>query len=182
MVIREFAFFIPSILLAVFGIWLMREGSDFRERIADVLHAIVPVGDIGLYRRWAPLEGFSTAAAGFLLAGALGWVVRIVFTLAFGKEAFATGDIHMMAAAGCVAGWPVVVLGFFVTCGVALAGWVLTLPFKRARALPLGPWLFLSLLLVTLFYEPLVNCTLISRALYVIEMSFYGNSQIVPIN
>ncbi len=158
----------------------MREGSDIRERIADVLHAIVPVWDIDLFRRWAPLEGLSTAAAGFVLAGALGWAVRIIFTLAFGKEAFATGDIHMMAAAGCVAGWPVVVLGFFVTCGVALAGWVLTLPFKRARALPLGPWLFLSLLLVTLFYEPLVNCTLIARALYVIEMLFYGNSQFAP--
>lgn len=182
MVLREFTFFIPAILLAIFGIWLMREEGDVRERIADVLHTIVPVWDIGLFRRWAPLEGFSTAAVGFVLAGALGWAVRIIFTLVFGKEAFATGDIHMMAAAGCVAGWPVVVLGFFVTCGVALAGWVLTLPFKRTRALPLGPWLFLSLLLVTLFYEPLVNCTLISRALYVIDMLFNGNSQFVPIN
>ncbi|MCH8148842.1 MAG: prepilin peptidase [Planctomycetes bacterium] len=181
MVLREFTFFIPAIVLAAFGFWLMREGSEARESIATALHRTVPMWDISFFRRWAPLEGISTAAAGYVLAGALGWAVRIVFTLVFGREAFATGDIHMMAAAGCVAGWPVVLLGFFVTCGVALAGWVLTLPFKRTRALPLGPWLFLSLLLVTLFYEPLIHCTLISRALVVINVLFFGNSQFSPI-
>ena len=181
MVLREFTMFIPAILLGLVGIWLMREGSDVRDSISAALHGIVPVWDIDLLRRWAPLEGFSTAAAGYVLAGALGWSVRIIFTLVFGREAFATGDIHMMAAAGCVAGWPVVVLGFFVTCGMALTGWLLTLPFKHVRAIPLGPWLFLSLLLVTLFYEPLVNCTLISRALIAIDMLISTNSQFSPV-
>ena len=175
MVLREFVTFLPVILFALAGFWLMREESGVRERIAETLHSSFPIRDVGLFRRWAPLEGLSTAALGYLVAGGLGWTVRIVFTLVFGREAFATGDIHMMAAAGCIAGWPVVVLGFFLTSGIALAGWLLTLPFKRVRALPLGPWLFLALLITTIFYEPLVNCSVISRAITVINALVLGN-------
>ncbi len=177
MVSREFVMFLPVVCMALLGLWLMREDGGFRERISDTLHVHFRVWNLDLFRRWAPLEGLSTAAAGYILGGALGWAVRILFTLLFGREAFATGDIHMMAAAGCVAGWPVVVLGFFITTALALAGWLLTLPYKRARALPLGPWLFLALLLTTVFYEPIVNCSLISRALTVINVLILGNSQ-----
>ena len=83
-----------------------------------------------------------------MIGGGIGWAVRIVFTLVFGKEAFGLGDIHMMAAAGCVAGWPVVLLGFIVTVFVALAAWFINLPFKRTRAIPLVPWLALGYFIV----------------------------------
>ena len=128
-------------------------------------------------RHWQPLYGFATAASGFVVAGALGWVVRILFTLAFGKEAFGTGDIHLMAATGSVAGWPVVVLGFILTCGVAVLGWLLTLPFKRTRALPLGPWLALSFLAVVIFYAPILELPVVARTLEAINLLFIHNSQ-----
>ena len=81
-----------------------------------------------------------------MIAAGAGWAVRIVSNLAFGKEAFATGDIHMMAAAGAVAGWQVVMLGFVLTCLLASLGWLVLLPFKRGRAIPLGPWLTIGFL------------------------------------
>ena len=99
----------------------------------------------------------STALAGYVIGGGIGWAVRIVFTLLFGKEAFGLGDIHIMAAAGCVAGSPVVLLAFFVTIFVALAAWILTLPFKRTRAIPLVPWLALGYLVVVVYYEALLK-------------------------
>ena len=95
----------------------------------------------------------------------------------FGKEALGIGDIHLMAAAGCVAGWPVAVLGFFLTCFLALVGWVLTLPFKRSRALPLGPWLSLSFLAVVVFYEPVLSSTTIRHVIEAAQMLFLQNSQ-----
>jgi len=98
-----------------------------------------------------PFLGLSTAAAGFVIAGAIGWAVRIVFTVVLGKEAFGAGDIHIMAAAGAVTGWEVVVVGFFLSALLALLGKALTLPFKRGHALPMGPWLTLGFFLALLW-------------------------------
>ncbi len=164
MVLEELAMLAPAIFLSFVALWIMN-GGDHVEYIRKSLHASIQFDQLAMFRRWAPIEGFCTAAAGYVIAGGLGWAVRIVFTLVFGKEAFGTGDIHMMAAAGCVAGWPVVVLGFFLTCGLALAGWLIALPFKRTRALPLGPWLSLSFLIVVVFYEQIVQWPILVRAI-----------------
>lgn len=159
----EFLLFLPAVVFAGLGLWLSLGVSG--KSISSILHTNFQVGNLAMFRHWAPLEGLSTAAAGFVISGALGWAVRIVFTTIFGREAFGTGDIHMMAAAGCVAGWQVVVLGFFLTCGVALAGWVLSLPFKRTRALPLGPWLSLGFLTVVVFYDEILHWPVMVRAI-----------------
>ena len=108
----------------------------------------------------------------------MGWVVRIVFTLIFGREAFGVGDIHMMAAGGCIAGWPVVLLGFFLACGLAIIGWIVTLPLKRTRAIPLGPWLSLSFLVVVVFYEPIMKFPVTARVIDAANVLFFQNSQV----
>ncbi len=108
-------------------------------------------------RGWHPVRGLGTAAVGFLIGGGIGWLVRILGTLIMGREAFGAGDVHMMAAAGCVAGWPVVLIGFVLCSPLALLGWVLLLPFKRTRAIPMGPWLSFAFLLVVVFYGPIVQ-------------------------
>ncbi len=164
MVAEELLLIAPAIVLALVGWWIM-SGGEYVARISESLHASMQIDALALFRRWAPLEGFCTAATGYVVAGALGWAVRIAFTLLFGKEAFGTGDIHLMAAAGCVAGWQVVLLGFFLTCGLALAGWVIALPFKRTRALPLGPWLSFSFLIVTIFYQQIMQWPMLARGL-----------------
>lgn len=167
MVLGEFGLLIPAIVAAGFGWWIMSGGGPVATGFSEALHERVHIGGPGFLRNWMPLTGFGTAAAGYIIAGALGWAVRIVFTIAFGKEAFGSGDIHLMAATGCVAGWPVVVLGFFLTCVLALIGWVAALPFKRTRAMPLGPWLALSFLIVVVFYDSLIRWPMIARAVYV---------------
>ncbi len=167
MVLGEFGLLIPAIVAAGLGWWIMSGGGAVATGFSEALHDRVHIGGPGFLRNWMPLAGFGTAAAGYIIAGALGWVVRIVFTILFGKEAFGSGDIHLMAATGCVAGWPVVVLGFFLTCVLALIGWVASLPFKRTRAMPLGPWLALSFLIVVVFYDSLIRWPVIARAVYV---------------
>lgn len=152
MVLSELALLLPAVALAAVGWWIMTSEGP----LTKAIHASLDAG---------PLLGLATAAAGYLVAGAIGWTVRIVFTLVFGREAFGTGDIHLMAATGCVAGWPVVLLGFFLTCGLAMIGWVAALPFKRTRALPLGPWLALSFLTVVVFYDSILKWPLIERAI-----------------
>jgi prepilin signal peptidase PulO-like enzyme (type II secretory pathway) len=177
MVLAELGLLLPAVVLAILGFWLMKSSDQLASRVHEALHEGTRVWGLTLFRHWSPLQGLAAAATGYVVAGAIGWAVRIVFTLVFGKEAFGTGDIHLMAAAGCIAGWPVVLLAFFLTCGLALAGWVLSLPFKRSRAIPLGPWLSLSILTVTVFYDTLIAWPVIARTIAAAGMLFLGDSQ-----
>ena len=128
MVLREAAYLLPAVMGAIVGVWFMCSESQASSAVSEALHSGTRVWNVSLWRHWTPLMGLATAASGYMIAGAIGWAVRIFFTLIFGKEAFGVGDIHLMAATGCVAGWPVVALGGFLACGLALLGWVLALP------------------------------------------------------
>jgi len=177
MVLDELVLFLPAVAFGLVGLWLMRSGGEVASGLSTALHEPVYSGGISMFQHWVPLRGLATAATGYVIAGALGWTVRIGFTLVYGKEAFGSGDIHMMAAAGAVAGWPVVLIGFFITCGLAICGWVVTLPFKKTRALPLGPWLALGFLVVTLFYQPIVDSPFVSRTVAAAQYLLGHNSQ-----
>lgn len=178
MVLSEFAMLLPAVIAAAVAWWVMSRTGDLSGGIRDALHSEPALDGLAVLRGWRPLYGLATAATGYVIAGAVGWAVRIVFTLVFGREAFGSGDIHLMAAAGCIAGWPVVVLGFFLTCGLAMIGWVMALPFKRTRALPLGPWLTISFLIVVLFYDSIVAWPIVDRVIVLARLLFFQNSQI----
>jgi prepilin signal peptidase PulO-like enzyme (type II secretory pathway) len=160
----------PAILLAAATWVIYRRWDGAAEWMASVLHWRA-------WGQWQPVFGLATAASGYVIAAGVGWSVRIVATLVWGREAFGDGDIYLMAAAGCIAGWPVVALGFVVACFLALAGWVLTLPFKRTRAVPLVPWLALSFLIAVVFYERLLQFQPVRNVITVTHWLLFGNSQ-----
>lgn len=95
---------------------------------------------------FAPLGGIAYALLGAIVAAAAGWFLRLVFTLALGREAFGVGDIYMLAAAGACAGWDIALLGLLFSVGLALAGLLLSLVIKRSVVIPFGPWLALGFL------------------------------------
>ncbi len=177
MVLGELLWFAPAIVFALVAYRIMSGEGAVAVHFEDTIETATRYWRITLFRQWSPLMGLSTAVSGFVIAGAIGWSVRILFTLVLGKEAFGTGDIHLMAATGCVAGWPVVLLGFIVTCGLAVVGWLMTLPFKRSRAIPLGPWLSLSFLIVVIYYDSMLHWPIIARCLLAVDMLFFKNSQ-----
>ncbi len=94
-----------------------------------------------------PVGGAAFAIYGAILAAAAGWLIRILFTLAFGREAFGVGDIYILAAAGGAAGPDIALVGFLFSIPVALAGWGLSLLLKRTAMIPFGPPLALGFLL-----------------------------------
>jgi prepilin signal peptidase PulO-like enzyme (type II secretory pathway) len=177
MVLDELVLLTPAIVLGGLGCWLFLSNEGVASRMSEVLHARVRLGDYSMMRTWQPWYGLATAASGFVIAGAIGWAVRIGFTLVFGREAFGAGDIHLMAATGAVAGWPVVLMGFTLSCLLALVGWVSALPAKRSRAIPLGPWLSLSFLAVVLFYDSVLRWPVVARVVDLAEMLTSRNSQ-----
>jgi len=134
----ELATLLPAIGLAggtLAGLWwtgkLHLEWSDWRPTLGGVAGA---------------LAGAGGAIASAMLAAAVGWFVRIFFTLALGKEAYGIGDIHLMAAIGAVGGLWLVVIAFFLGAVLALVGVVATSLRKSSRALPFGPWIALGAL------------------------------------
>lgn len=138
MALREFAHFLPAIVVGL-GLFLYFRST---QRLDAPLSAwFGPEEGAPL---WSALGGSLYAGAGLVLGAAIGWFVRIVGTLAFGKEAFGSGDIFILAAIGAALGFWGAFFSFFLSVFLALLGVVLTLLSKRSRALPFGPWLTLG--------------------------------------
>lgn len=168
--LRELAVLLPAMALGTAAVVVTLQ-PGMGERVREVLHW-APLDGV-----WQPIWGFATAVTGYVIAAGLAWSIRILANLIYGKEAFATGDIHMMAAAGAVAGWPVVLMGFVITCIAAMLGWLALLPFKRSRVIPLGPWLTIGLLGATVFHRPLMETAVIRELIAAVDLLFLGNSQ-----
>ncbi len=107
--------------------------------------------------RWQPVAGLLTALQGWVVAGGTCWLVRVLFTMVFRKEALGFGDIHIIAAAGAVMGPHLAIAGFFLAAPVALFGTLILVFRKRYRTLPFGPWLSMGFLLALLWGRSLVE-------------------------
>ncbi len=144
---RELAWLLPAIVAAV---------------VTYIVVASFPLFTDGWERavRWqpagsfVPLAGAAVAIRGAIIAATAGWLLRIVFTLIYGREAFGVGDIYILAAAGATAGWDIALLGLLLSVGIALVGWFVGLLLKSTTLIPLGPWLALGFVLALWWSRP----------------------------
>ena len=144
----ELKFLTPAIVLGAAALfWLSSGATPDPDRVVDRVLHWRPLSN------WQPLWGVSTAVTGWVIGGAIGWLARIGFTLLFGKEALGMGDVHILASAGAVAGWPVALAGFFLAAPLALLAIVVIHLRRQSRALPYGPWLALAFLLAGMFQD-----------------------------
>ncbi len=90
---------------------------------------------------------------GYFIGCSIVWATRILGTLAFGKEAMGLGDVHLMGAAGAVAGTFCVGVAFFVApfFGLAWAGYQMF--FEKRRQIPYGPFLSMGVFSVMIFHD-----------------------------
>jgi leader peptidase (prepilin peptidase)/N-methyltransferase len=149
--LQEAAWLAPATLVGIGAILAWRHAFAGETAQADALLNWAPVG------QWRPILGLATGLTGWLIAGALGWAVRLVFTMVLGKEALGTGDIHILAAAGAVAGWLVVVIGFFLSAPLALLGVLFFLLRRKSRAIQYGPWLALGFFLAAATQDRIID-------------------------
>ena len=145
-VIKEILFLAPAFILGGLGYWLATSA-----------------GPLALAFENPPLWAYSLGGAllGALIGGGVVWIVRILGSLAFGKEAMGLGDVHLMAGVGACLGWVDPLLAFFIApfFGIAwtIGSVVLSRFIKReGSALPYGPHLAAATVLV-LLAKPLVE-------------------------
>jgi len=99
------------------------------------------------------VDALAGALLGYLIGGGVVWLVRILGSLLFRKEAMGLGDVHLMAGVGACLGWIDPVVAFFVAAPVGL---YVELVRRIAgvggarRAMPFGPSLAAATLLVLL--------------------------------
>lgn len=143
---KELLFLSPAVVLGALGFWLAS---------AD--------GVLGAFAAEPPLwlAALGGAMLGILVGGGVVWGVRILGSLAFGKEAMGLGDVHLMAGVGACLGWIDPLLAFFIApfFGIAwtLGSVVLSRFIKReGSALPYGPHLAAATVLV-LLAKPLIE-------------------------
>ncbi|MHC4561428.1 MAG: prepilin peptidase [Planctomycetota bacterium] len=149
-VLHEVLFLTPPLALAA-GVYLL---AALAPGAAGWLAGLTDVNHVGPFARH--LAGFEAALTGYLVGGLWIWGMRILGTLAFGREAMGMGDVHLLAAVGAVTGWIVPSVTFFVAplLGLAWALWLIA--SRRQRELPYGPWLAVSAVMVMVFHDPIL--------------------------
>ncbi|MCA9289924.1 MAG: prepilin peptidase [Phycisphaerales bacterium] len=90
---------------------------------------------------------------GYLVGGGLIWGIRILGTLAVGREAMGLGDVHLLGAVGAVLGWQDPIVVFFVAPFFGIAWAILSVALGSMfrvehRALPYGPHLAIATVVV----------------------------------
>jgi len=149
---KELVFLAPAIGLAFVGSWLAIRLAGPWTPGATPISPGSPAHDVPLW-----LDVLAGVLLGYLIGGGVVWAVRILGSLLFGREAMGLGDVHLMAAVGACLGWIDSTLAFFGAAFVGLLWWALGLIARgvSARAMPYGPFLAVSTLLVILLKHPL---------------------------
>lgn len=154
--LRELICLVPAVAAGI-GVFALLRGKEWLGlEWAALLRQFMGTAS-SLTGATAGFVGASQALADAAIAAALGWAVRIGGTLAFGKEAFGTGDIYLMAAIAAAGGWFMMLIAFFASALLALVGVIATSMHKSARAIPFGPWLGLGALAALYLERPLTG-------------------------
>ncbi|MFZ9915333.1 MAG: prepilin peptidase [Phycisphaerales bacterium] len=144
----------------------VKEGDDGgaypharREMLAEVYFLLPGIAGAGVACVVAAAFGFTSSEPvcqpmtllggsmlGWIVGGGLIWAIRIIGTLAFGREAMGLGDVHLQAAVGAMLGWKVALFAFFVAVFLALVWALASRLLGRfvkliGKEMPLGPHL-----------------------------------------
>lgn len=155
-VLHELAWLLPPILggtIVTLLLLFSPSASEIWSRIGTAICSTgIGGGDSGGLK--IGVAGVAFAIHGAMAGIVLGWLVRILFTLVFGREAFGVGDIYILAAAGAATGWDIVLLAFPLAVGVAILTFIVSLLRKRTAMLAFGPPLALGFLLALWVNRP----------------------------
>jgi leader peptidase (prepilin peptidase)/N-methyltransferase len=137
---KEVIFLLPIIICSALAVWLVRKTVPIELRNNFPMQHPVIAGLLGSL--W-----------GYFVGCTIVWGIRILGTLAFGKEAMGLGDVHLMGAAGAVIGPYLVVIAFFIAPFFGLAWAVSQMFFKKIRQIPYGPFLSLAVFVVMILQD-----------------------------
>jgi leader peptidase (prepilin peptidase)/N-methyltransferase len=99
----------------------------------------------------SPLIALGWSVVGVLAGGGILYGTAIIGDFIFRKESMGGGDIKLLAMAGSILGWKLVLVTFFIAPIIALIPGLFVLLFRKSHVIPYGPFLSLALV-ISLFY------------------------------
>ena len=146
-ILRELAFLAPAIVLGIIGFSLTMPGGA-------LAHLAEPGPTLWVHAMLGSIFGY-------IVGGGLIWGLRIVGSLAMGREAMGLGDVHLLAGVGAVVGWVDPAIAFLVAPFLAIAWFILSTIFasvfnRKGTAIPFGPHLAAASVLI-IYGKPLVE-------------------------
>jgi len=123
---------------------------------------------------------------GYLVGGGLIWLIRILGTLGFGKEAMGLGDVHLLGAIGAVLGWHESVficifiapfLGLIITLGMKLLA---SINNQLDKPIPYGPYLAAAGVILLLFGSARMDVVYMYRNFMSSSDPAYQDQIVVP--
>jgi len=149
-ILRELVFLMPAIALGIVGFALTRPAGP----LAHLMGTDPPL--------W--MHAALGSVLGYIVGGGLIWALRIVGSLAMGKEAMGLGDVHLLAAVGAVVGWIDPTIAFLVAPFMAIGWFLLSTVFgsvfnRQGSAIPFGPHLAAASVLV-IYAKPIFETLL----------------------
>jgi leader peptidase (prepilin peptidase)/N-methyltransferase len=134
--------------------------------IIDWQHSILPNGLIAagaviriLYLLFNDIKEIPFYLISGCVIAAFLWLIRLLATRIFGREALGLGDVKLGFLLGLLLGWQQALLAFFVGCLLATVHALLLILFKKIRfksRIPLGPFLILGTLIAALWSNQLI--------------------------
>jgi len=134
-----------------------------------ILSALIPSLH-GTESRWLAL---GRSVIGFLVGGGLLYGTGIIGDFIFKKESMGGGDIKLLAMAGSILGWKLVLLTFFISPMLAVIPGLVVLFVKRSHVIPYGPFLSLGLVLSLFFGQELIRASGVADSVQVL-WNYYG--------
>ncbi|OGX39114.1 MAG: hypothetical protein A3C53_06240 [Omnitrophica WOR_2 bacterium RIFCSPHIGHO2_02_FULL_68_15] len=117
--------------------------------------------------------GVVRSVLGLLAGGGILYVTAVVGDFIFKKESMGGGDIKLLAMAGSVLGWKLVLVTFFTAPILALIPGLFVLLFKRSHVIPYGPFLSLGLVASLFFGNTILRMSGIEDTFRLL-WEFYG--------
>lgn len=139
-------------------LWRTRRGAGYglavllrrvgRELTRRPLREILLIGLLWIAMTWftggGAWRGLLTALVGMVVSGGMVWAVRVVGSVALGKEAMGFGDVTLMMMVGAFLGWQAGLLIFFLAPFAALIVGILQLVLRGGNVIPYGPYLCMA--------------------------------------
>ena len=109
--------------------------------VGVLLSLLIPA----LHGTGSRLVALERSVIGLLVGGGMLYATGLLGDLLFRKESMGGGDIKLLAMAGSILGWKLVLVTFFVSPMIALIPGLAVMIFKKSHVIPYGPFLSLGL-------------------------------------
>ncbi len=119
------------------------------------------------------LVALGRSILGLLVGGGVLYLTGVLGDFLFRKESMGGGDIKLLAMAGSILGWKLVVLAFFLAPVLALIPGLFVLIFKRSHVIPYGPFLSLALIGGLFYGNAFLRATGVEETLQLL-WTYYG--------